>query len=352
MDVTTLRTALRRMAWVYAHDLASMRLCFVGQHLSQAPKRPLVHRAALDTPVLFRAVTNFVQVLNDNRCARFYGLNDLPTDHVIAIGAKPCRLACQLPEMAFGRLRAFALKRTLQSEVPALHLLPGTLTEKSVVRGHGGSGYPEVHTDHLPIRDYLRVRQRENDMQPELPAAVNQICAVISRRKGKHFSSAGIQRHGQRQPSANRRQRHVPFAQVGGVRALVVAYRRQVAMWLPNLFAAFLPGQRTFDRLRRSHSGGNHQLGGQVRVLLSERIVRRVMQVHAVFHSMLPSIGSDGVKASGVLLKGIQQNSSLFWRRGELEAECSLHTRVVSYIARFCRLGRGVSPSSTAAKAA
>src|SRR5690606_32704630 len=102
MGMSTTRTLLRGMTGVYADHLAAMLLGLVLDVLAQAGIRPLVHGPALRLAVLFRAVTNFRQIFNDNCRAWLHRLNYLPTDDVIAVGAKPLHFPRQPFEMAFG----------------------------------------------------------------------------------------------------------------------------------------------------------------------------------------------------------------------------------------------------------
>lgn len=118
--MSTTRTTLRGVTGVYSDYFAATFLSFVLDIFPKSSIRPLMHRPTLRFAVPFRAVANFGQVFHDNGGAWLYRLNHLPTDHVIAIGAKSLHLLRQLFEPSFSGRCAFALKRTLQSKVPSL----------------------------------------------------------------------------------------------------------------------------------------------------------------------------------------------------------------------------------------
>nr|WP_067929584.1 hypothetical protein [Alicyclobacillus shizuokensis] len=73
---------------------------------------------------LFRAGTNVIQVFNHNHGTDRNGIDDTPTDDVVAIAAEAVNLPGQTTQMSLGRASAFRLKRTLQSEISTVNVFP------------------------------------------------------------------------------------------------------------------------------------------------------------------------------------------------------------------------------------
>ena len=60
------------------------------------------------------------------------------------------------------------------------HCFPGTVTEKSIVRGDGGTRDPEINADDFPIGDELYIWQCYNHVKPESALAIDQVSAVVA----------------------------------------------------------------------------------------------------------------------------------------------------------------------------
>jgi hypothetical protein len=112
------------MTRVNSNDHTAALFRFVHKQITQAVERPLVHGTSLLFAILIRSVSDFCQVLNHEGRARRNTLNQLPTDNMVAIQAKPRDLVREFFQMPLRTIAAFALKRTLQSEVPAFRVFP------------------------------------------------------------------------------------------------------------------------------------------------------------------------------------------------------------------------------------
>jgi len=205
MNMTTTRTALRSVAWVNANDHTTTRFCFVDKQVAQAVERPLVHSASLLFAVLFRCIEDVRQVLNHDRSTRRNRLNQLPTDNMIAIQAKLRDFARELFQMSLRAIAAFALKRTLQSEVPAFRVFPGTFTQKTIIRCNSGTRNPKIHTHNLPVGNELYIRQSYDEMQPEPAFAKDQVRTVVFNTLCKQTLCIGIEMQTNDLPTSNSR---------------------------------------------------------------------------------------------------------------------------------------------------
>lgn len=351
MNMTTTRTALRCLAWVNPNDHTTLRLCFVSKQIPQAVERPLVHSALLLLATLFRIRADFLEILNDNQSARSYRLNQLPTDNVVAIRPKPSRLARQLFEMSFGRLRAFGLKRTLQPEIPTFHCFPGTLTEKFVVGCNGRTGDPEIHTDHIPIGNELYIGQGHDHMQPEPAPAIDQVSTVKAYALFQQANRIRIQLQRQQLPAMSRCQRNAISKDC--IRTLVISNgtvftfgtthwfegwsRFPESQGLCNLLGIFplpfhLPSQRRLDRFCCFRSGRNYQLGRQLWVVCAQWIVSRLVQFHAILFTLLPTVHSNGIEAGRILLHGFRQNCMLLLCGQKWKTDRALHKAILAQI--------------------
>jgi hypothetical protein len=155
------------VAWVNIGHYATTFLCLIDEKIPQAVERPLMHGASLYFAILLCVVSDFPQILNHYGRARGNALNQLPTDNVIAIQAKPRDFVRELLQMSLRTIAAFALKRTLQPEIPAFRVFPGTFTKKSIIRCNSGTSNPKIYTNNLPIGNKIYIRQGDNQMQPK-----------------------------------------------------------------------------------------------------------------------------------------------------------------------------------------
>ncbi len=342
--MTTTRTPLRCVAWINSNDRTTTLFRLVSKQVAQAVECPLVHSTSLFFAVLLRVVSDFRQALNHDGSTRRHRLNQLPTDNVIAIQAKPRDLVREFFQMSLRTIAAFALKRTLQSEVPAFRVFPGTFTKKSIIRRNGGTGDPQVHADNFPVRNELRIGQSHNQMQPEPALAKDQVRTVILNALCEQTPSIRIEMHSNNLPASNSRQRNaIP---VKGVGTLIISNGTDVALrasnWLerwrgfatsegpcnflwkfPFLFE--FPRESRLDCFSCLYSGGDHQLRWQAWVGFSQWIVGCLMQLNPILFPVLPSISRYGIETFCVLLNSFKQHSLLIVGGQQWKADGSLH---------------------------
>ena len=351
MNISTSRATLRRVTWVNSNDRTTMCLCFVTKQISQPVERPLVHRPLLLFAALLCGRADFLEVLNHDQSTGNYRLNQLPTDHVVAIRPKPSRPTRQLFEMSFGGLCAFGLKRTLQPEIPAFRRLPATLAKKLVVGCDGRTSDPKVHTDDFPIGNELYVWQSHDHMQPELASAVNQVGAVEACALFQQANRIRIQMQCQNLPALNRCQRNA--ISKDSIRTLIISNSADCTLgttyrfesWrrlttrkrLCDLLGMFsfpfhVPSQRRLDRFSRFCSGRDYQLSRQLWIVCSQWIVSRLVQFNAVLFTLLPTIRSNRIEARRILLHGFKQNQFLFLGGAKRKTDRALHKEILAQI--------------------
>jgi hypothetical protein len=168
------------MARVYFDHAHPTFLCLVGQETMELCKAPTM-QASFGLQLLagttsdLGGTTNVGQVLKHNGTARASMLNNAFRKDMVAVPVKSQSLPAQLLQVAFGRLCSFGLKFSLEAEAAAVHFFPVTVSQEVTVGGHSRSVQTQVYTDHLISSGDVRVRQRDNDMQPILSVAGAQV---------------------------------------------------------------------------------------------------------------------------------------------------------------------------------
>lgn len=140
-------TSLGSTTRVNTHHHAPLGLRLVGQEGPKSGEAPGVQAATRFPATLLDARADVRQVLHNDYSAGLYGINDVPTEHVVAILAEAVDLPGQLAEVPLGRASAFRLKRTLQSEVPAIDFTPASGAKETVVGADGWTVQANIHTE-------------------------------------------------------------------------------------------------------------------------------------------------------------------------------------------------------------
>jgi hypothetical protein len=144
----------------------------------------------------------------------------------------------------------------------------------------------------------------------------------------------------------------LPFDPKG---TLVIANRRASGLRAAHglkgreLFALFLcPGnslgvtrgvllllrQSRFDGFRRFDASCADQLSRQRGVLSAQRIVGTFMQLDAIATLGHKPFRCYGIETGGIGIQRLPQSSRLGWCRIQLQNNCSIHTKTLSYIPR------------------
>src|SRR5579875_1808765 len=180
MGMPAARAGLRGMAGVDTDHDAPLRLRFVGEKAPELGEAPGMQAATRLPATLLGAAEDANQVLHDDHGAGLDGVDDLPAQNVVAVAPEAVDLPGQLAEMPLGRAGAFALEAATKPEVPALDLLPTAFAHEVVVGADDRARKAHVHSHDLPRRVELHIGDGDDEMQPELTFAVDQVGAVVA----------------------------------------------------------------------------------------------------------------------------------------------------------------------------
>jgi hypothetical protein len=242
------------------------------------------------------------QVLHNDYSAGLDGIDDVPTEYVVAILAEAVDLPGQLAEMPLGRASAFRLKRTLQSEVPAIDFTPAPRAKETIVGADGWTVQANIHPDYIARRLELYVCKRDNDMQPEATFAPDQVSAVKLNGLLQETLSVGIDNEWYFKPSSYRGQAGNAMLRLDGIGAGIIADRDKRGSWTRYLAAPLLKCKGRLHCLSCPDTRCDNQLRRETRKPLTNIIVSGVMQPDTVLFRMVPAICGDGIEARRVLV--------------------------------------------------
>jgi len=324
-------TSLGCVTRVDTQNLHPLGFRLVGEKHPELGEAPGVQAAARFPTPLPGAGADVHQVLHHNYGAGLDGIDDTPTQHMVAVAPEAVDLPGQLAEVPLGRAGAFALEAATEPEVPALDLLPAAFAKESVVGTDSRARKAQVHPNDISRRLELHVGDGDDDMQPEPPFAVDQVGAVEA--DGLVQNALGVRVNGERhlETPTDRGQAHGALLWLDGIRAGVVADRDKRSARTGGFLPLLSADQSGLHGFRRPHARGNHQLRGEVGEPLAQTVVRGVVQPDAVLLRMHPAVGAHGVEAFGVLAEGFQERVRLLGSWVQLETGSSLHVHIVSH---------------------
>lgn len=340
-------TSLGRVARVDTLNPASMRFRLAGQERPQLVERPGVQTAARFPAALFHAAADMSQVLNDDHGARLDGFNDTPTEHVVAIAAETVDLPGQFAEVPFGRAGAFRLKRTLQSEVPAVYFPPAFEAKEAVVGTDGGPAQAKVHADNSARRLEFHIRQGDDDVQPEPSLTEDQVGAVETDSLSQEGLGVWVDGEFELHPPLNAGEADCGCIPLGCVGTGIVPNRNQRSGWAGRFAALLFQGKGRSYRFRRPHTRRDNQLGREIREPLPKSVVGSMVQPDTVLLVGFPSGKADSVEAHGMLSHRLQKRGGLVGGRIETEPDRSLHVHIVTHFTQERKEERRFLPSLT-----
>jgi hypothetical protein len=319
------RTGLRRVAGVNSHHLATLGLRLVGQKLPKPGETPRVQAASgcLTTPLC--AAADMSKVLHNNHSTGLDGIDDTPTQNVVAVAPETVDLPGQLAEMPLGRAGAFALETATEPEVPAFDLLPATFSKEPIVGTDGWAGNPQVHTSNIARWPKLYIWKRDGNMQPEPPFAVDQVSAVKTYSLIQDTSGMWSDSKWNFEPSCHRCKAYITVCNTKCVGTGVVPNWTQTASWLRYLSAALCAGKCITKRLAGTFPSGDHKLGRECWELLTQGVVGSMVKSDTVPLPALPAISAHGVETLRVLAESFQEGIPLFGIRSQLNPDCPTH---------------------------
>ena len=279
--------------------------------------------------------TDVRQIFQDNRAAWLGSHDDLLTQDMIAVAAKPGLSAPHLPQVALGALRPRCLQDPTQFEGETFEGSPAFLTEKLIGARDSWLRQAQIDPHDLVCRLDDRRGDVYHDMQPPGAIMLDEIgCRDLPTNVG-----GGVLWHvkGQTHPALCRGESDPARVPIDLERVHVVARRACVSHWRRDLAAFAFQGQGTFDRLSGFHSGLDMQVADERRGCRFTSVVGRMMQVHAVCFAMLPTIGADRVEGIGEQSRGFSQGVSLLRCRLQGNSHRSVHVHSIPYTLRFCQ---------------
>jgi hypothetical protein len=335
------RADLRRVAGVNRHHLATLGLRLVGQKLPKPGETPGVQAASscLTTPL--RAATDMSKVLHDNHSAGLDGIDDTPTQNVVAVAPETVDLPGQLFEVSLGRASAFALETATGPEVPAFNLLPATFSKETVVGTDCWTGNTQVHTNDIAGWSELYVGKCDGNMQPEPSFAVDQIGAVKTCSLIQDTLGMWIDSKWNFEPSRYRCKAYITICDTECVGAGIVPNRAQTAGRLRYLSTALCAGKRTTKRLAGTFPSGDYKLGRECWEPTTQGVVGSVVKSNTVPLPVLPAISAHGIEALRVLAESFQEGIPLFRNRFQFNPDCPTHCL---YATIFCGRSQGGAP--------
>ena len=335
------RTHLRSVAGVNANHLASPGIRLVRQKTPEPGETPGVQAAARFPASLLGAAANAHQILHDDHGAWLDGIDDTPTQHMVAVAPEAVDLPGQLAEVPFGRAGAFALETATEPEVPALDLLPAAFAKESVVGADGGARKAHVYTNHIAGWAKLHIFERKDNMKTEPTLAVDQIGTIERNGLAKQLLRMAVYGEWNLEPTRHGGQPDDMLGWLQRIGTGVIAHRTQSGAGAGRLAALFLKGKGGLQRFCRLHPCCDQQLRRQVWELLPEGVVGGVVQPDAVLLPMRPSVRSDGIETLGVLAQRFQKYARLLRIWSQLKPNRSPH---VLYVTTILLGGEGGAP--------
>ena len=336
--MSTAGASLRSVARVDALNPTSLRFRLVLQESSQLCEGPGVQAATGFPAALFDTAADMLEILNDDHCAELSGLNDTPTENVVAIAAEAVNLPGQLAKMPFGRAGAFRLKCALQSEVPAVYFPPVFGSRETIVGTDGGTGKTHVHADDIARWLKLHVGEFNGDMQEPAATAEDQIsrkCAAadvfrIIRRECKRDSDS----------SASRRKSHGTLVPLDSSRVVIVPGRTLGSCGAGYLAPLLAQCEGAAQGFRGLDPSLYHKIGNQSRTCRPDTVIRQVVQADTILLVGFPTSRTSCVKGIRKLCRSLGKSCSLVQGWVEHQTNRSVHISSVPYTQTFCKKER------------
>lgn len=321
---------------------------FIAEEATKLGERPTVKSALSFAVSSLYPVTNLGQVLNHDSCSWGGALHNAPRENVVIVPVEAKLLARQFLQMAFGRLRSFGLEFLLDAKVAPIDFLPVALPEELTVGSHGWMIQAKVNAHNFASGPKLRLRESDNDVQPERTLAVNKV-----RRSSREAEvTLGVFRDGEAniEPVAwTGGEIHLLLEPVYPVGVDVVASGTKVGTRLASLPFRLLMSKRRLKGFSSFNSRLNDKVANEVGATGLDGIVGRVVKPNAVLLVMLPSMLADIVKGISKVVQHFEQAASLFCVSSQPETNRSIHVNSIPYIGRYCKYKKGGSALSAVA---
>lgn len=300
---------------------------FVGDELLEPCKTPRMHPSALLLPEP-HPCANPSQVFQNNSRAFCGRLDNLLREHMVAVLAETVYSAGQFLEMPLGRLSAFRLEGSPESEVPILNLTPMFFAEELIFAGYGGAANPEVYADDFSCWIWFGNVLFNDNMYPESILAVN---AEIGRTDLPVHAVNMVFRDldGELLPSTNGSKGNPSVREPDSSGPGIVSYGRLFGARSRNLTPLLGQGPDGSKRLRRLDSGRAYQLGREAG-LGALVFVRVMMELYPIDPFLFPSDLADAIERARVLTNRQTEGTLLVAVGTYSDFESHLHTSYIT----------------------
>lgn len=287
MLIATPATRLTRVAWVYFDHSDTTLLCLVckeGVELGKAPTMQATFRVVLLALTDLATLSYVLEIFQHQGAALWGVLYNAFGEDVITVSVESYLSALEFSQVLFRRFARFRLQLTTEAEITAIHFFPVLATKEVMVGSHSRAIESQVYPDDTSIHWDMRLRHRDDDMQPELPMPITQ---VGSRNWiARVFGAVGRNSERNTHSASTGREAYFPFVPLEHIGFLIVTYWTELRLrhlhgfelgdrlaLFPGFLYPFgvvgnglgLPRQGRFDRLRGFHTGLNEQVTDQPR---------------------------------------------------------------------------------------
>lgn len=341
IDEATARASLASVPGVNTDNPTALLFGFVGQKRAQLGKAPTVQPTVLPTTASLSPGSDVGQIFNNDSSTGSYGVNDLPTELVVQVASKLKQFTRKPFEVSLSASGAFSLQGTTEPKVSVLKFTPATLAEEAIVGSHSRTAQTKVHTDRLAVIGKFNIGQGHHNMQPKATFTLDKVCAVEAAGSVKRRLEEVGHSDWKDNPTGDGGEAHSVVVREHPVATSIVPDWRKFRVRAGHSLPFLAESQSRLHRFSCANPSGADELGGQGRMLGSQRIIGRFMQFHAVLLAVLPTVITNGIETGRVLSDGFRENSRLCFCWVEKQSYCALHSLSVSYVARICKKKEG-----------
>lgn len=294
------RARLRGVSRINFLDANPSFLSLIGQEGVELSKRPTM-QASFGLAFLpdLTGAADMLQILNhQSRAGEAVG-NNAPGEDMITIPVESHRLARQLSQVSTSRLCSLGLQGTTETKTAAIDFFPAPLAEELALRGDCRAIESQIDSDNLSNRGNVKLRDRDNHMQPVGALTVAQVCCGNLRTM-----RAGTERRNRKRDTlfaSTCRETDTLSLPVEGVGFFIVANGTEPRTGLAHWTAFFLAIKGRGEGFGCFDTGLDEQITDQTRIAFFGGIVHGMMQADAILLVVLPTIDAHLIESGGKL---------------------------------------------------
>jgi len=330
VGVAALVAPLRGVPRVYSDDLTADSFSLILKEFLELGKAPGVEPSFSFPATGFDTTPDVGEVFHDDSHTGLDAIEDRGRQHVVAIPSEALFAPSEASKVPFSTLSTFGLQRPSEAEYPLNDFFHVPVTVKTVIRGNGRPGNPQVNTDSLAIANESNVRQSDNSMQVEMPLAINKVGG--SRRIAHCILGIFRKVEGYLHPTVRGRQADKPLIPVYFEGVQVVPGRAHCRLWAAYLASLLHLGDSRPHGFTGFLPGLDMQVGYKSRPGILASAISQAMKSVGITCSLLPACTADGIKRLSELLNRLIKSFSLFRGGLELHLNRSIHTGIIPYI--------------------